>query len=147
MIRVLTREFELLRTQSLLSQEEQREYYTLWVHQVKTPISAMRLILNGEDSEQSRLLKQELFKVDQYADLALKFVKLGDIAADLVVERCDLNEIAHAAVKKYSLLFIYSKLGVEIGPLSKDIPCDRMWLGFILEQLLSNSVKYTRAGA
>ena len=146
LIRVLTREFELLRTQSLLSQEEQREYYTLWVHQVKTPISAMRLILNGEDSEQSRLLKQELFKVDQYADLALKFVKLGDIAADLVVERCDLNEIAHAAVKKYSLLFIYSKLGVEIGPLSKDIPCDRMWLGFILEQLLSNSVKYTRAG-
>ena len=63
-----------------------------------------------------------------------------------MVERCDLNEIAHAAVKKYSLLYIYSKLSVEIGTLSKDVPCDRMWLGFILEQLLSNSVKYTRSG-
>ena len=146
LIRVLTRELELLRTQSLLQQEEQREYYTLWVHQIKTPISAMRLILNGEDNEHDRLLKQELFKVDQYADLALKFVKLGDIAGDLVIERCDLNEIAHAAVKKYSLLFIYSKLSVDIGTLSKDIPCDRMWLQFILEQLLSNSVKYTRTG-
>ena len=64
LIRVLTREFEMLRTQSLLQQEEQREYYTLWVHQIKTPISAMRLILNDEDNEHSRLLKQELFKVD-----------------------------------------------------------------------------------
>ena len=146
LIRVLTRELETLRTQSMLQQEEQREYYTLWVHQIKTPISAMRLTVNDEDGEQGRLLKQELFKVDQYVDLALKFVKLCDIAGDLVVERCDLNEIARVAVKKYSLLFVYNKLSIEIGPLAKDSPCDRMWLGFILEQLLSNSVKYTRSG-
>ena len=106
----------------------------------------MRLILDAQEGESTSLLRQELFKVDQYADLALKFIKLSDIADDLVVERCDLNEIARAAVKKYSLLFIYSKLAVEIGQLAKDVPCDRMWMGFILEQLLSNSIKYTRSG-
>jgi signal transduction histidine kinase len=146
LVRSLAREYERLKTKNLIQQEEQKEYYTLWIHQIKTPISAMRLLLDSGDDESTRLLKQELFKVDQYADLALKFVKLGDISGDLVIERCDLNEIARAAVKKYSLLFIYSKLTIEIGELAKDIPCDRMWIGFILEQLLSNSVKYTRSG-
>ena len=127
-------------------QREMEEYYALWVHQIKTPISAMRLLLDANRDEQTPLLRQELFKVDQYADLALKFVKLGDIQSDLVIERCDLNEIAHAAVKKYSLLFVYSKLSARVEPLSKDVPCDRMWLEFILCQLLSNSVKYTRSG-
>lgn len=145
-IRALKQENDRLKTESIRVQEEQKEYYTLWVHQIKTPISAMRLLLDTKDDEGGKLLKQELFKVDQYADLALKFVKLGDIASDLIVERCDLNEIARAAVKKYSLFFVYSKLSVSIEPLAKDIPCDRMWLEFILCQLLSNSVKYTHTG-
>jgi len=145
-IRALKQENDRLKTESIRVQEEQKEYYTLWVHQIKTPISAMRLLLDTKDDEGGKLLKQELFKVDQYADLALKFVKLGDIASDLIIERCDLNEIARAAVKKYSLLFVYSKLSVSIEPLAKDIPCDRMWLEFILCQLLSNSVKYTHTG-
>lgn len=145
-IRALTQENERLKTESIRQQEEQKEYYTLWVHQIKTPISAMRLLLDKENGEEGKLLKQELFKVDQYADLALKFVKLGDIAGDLIIERCDLNDIARAAVKKYSLLFVYSRLTVSIDPLTRDIPCDRMWLEFILCQLLSNSVKYTHTG-
>lgn len=146
LIRALSHENEQLKTESLRLLEEQKEYYTLWVHQIKTPISAMRLLLDAKDDESTRLLKQELFKVDQYADLALKFVKLGDIASDLVIEHCDLNEIAHQAVKKYSLLFVYNKLSIQIEPLARDIPSDAMWLGFILGQLLSNSVKYTRTG-
>ena len=146
LVRMLSREHERLRALTLTQQEDQKEYYTLWIHQIKTPISAMRLILDAQEGESTSLLRQELFKVDQYADLALKFIKLSDIADDLVVERCDLNEIARAAVKKYSLLFIYSKLAIEIGQLAKDVPCDRMWMGFILEQLLSNSIKYTRSG-
>ena len=92
------------------------------------------------------LLRMELFKVEQYADLALKFIKLSDIASDLVIEQCDLNEIAHASVKKNSLLFVYQKLSVKIEPLAKSVPSDSMWLGFILGQLLSNAVKYTRTG-
>lgn len=146
LIHSLSRENERIRAESNRQQEETREYYTLWVHQIKTPISAMRLLLEAQDDETARLLRQELFKVDQYADLALKFVKLGEIANDLVVERCDLNEIARSAVKKYSLLFVCNRLSVQIDELARDVPSDSMWLGFILSQLLSNSVKYTHAG-
>jgi len=146
LIRALTQENERLKMENLCQQEEQKEYYTLWVHQIKTPIAAMRLLMDGAADERARLLRMELFRVEQYADLALKFVKLGDISGDLVAEYCDLNEIARAAVKKYSLLFVYSKLGVQIEPLDERVPTDAMWLEFILCQLLSNSLKYTRAG-
>lgn len=145
-IRVLTEDAQRLRASQLAESEEQREYYTLWVHQIKTPISAMRLLLAEQDDAQAALLRQELFKVEQYADLALKFIKLNDISNDLVIEQCDLNEIAHAAVKKYSLLFVYRKLSVKIEPLGTGVPSDSMWLGFILGQLLSNAVKYTKTG-
>ncbi len=146
LVRTLSEDGKRLRAGQLAESEEQREYYTLWVHQIKTPISAMQLLLDDRDDAQAALLKQELFKVEQYADLALKFIKLGDISGDLVIEQCDLNEIAHAAVKKYSLLFVYRKLSVRIEPLADGIPSDSMWLGFILGQLLSNAVKYTKTG-
>ena len=146
LLRALAAENAALMQRYREESEEQLSYYTIWVHQIKTPIAAMRLLLGDGAYEQERLLKMELFRVEQYADLALKFVKLGDISGDLVAEYCDLNEIAHAAVKKYSLLFVCSKLSVSIEPLSQRVPTDSMWLEFILCQLLSNSLKYTRAG-
>lgn len=146
LLRTLAAENAALQQKHREESEEQLSYYTLWVHQIKTPIAAMRLLQDGEMDERARLLRMELFRVEQYADLALKFVKLGDISGDLVAEYCDLNEIARAAVRKYSLLFVYSKLGVQIEPLEERVPTDAMWLEFILCQLLSNSLKYTRAG-
>ncbi len=146
LVRMLARESEDQGRRDRLALNEQREYYTLWVHQIKTPISAMRLLLAGRDDENARLMRQELFKVEQYADLALRFIKLSDLANDLVIERCDLNEIARAAVKKYSLLFVYGRLSVAVEPLATDVPSDSLWLGFILGQLLSNAVKYTHSG-
>ncbi|MEN6595485.1 MAG: sensor histidine kinase [Clostridiaceae bacterium] len=146
LIRTFCQESEQLRAKYNTESAEQEEYYTLWVHQIKTPISAMRLLLDNRDDENARLLKQELFKVEQYADLALKFVKLGDLSGDLVIELCDLNEIARTAVKKYSLLFVYNRLTVAIDPLVHEVVSDAMWLGFILQQLLSNCVKYTHSG-
>ena len=117
------------------AQNENLTYYTLWVHQIKTPIAAMRLVL-----------RQELFKVERYAELALQYVKLREIANDLVIERCDLGRIVRESVKKYGLLFVYKGLSVEIAPLAGSVVSDAKWLGFILEQLLSNAVKYTNEG-
>ena len=92
------------------------------------------------------MLKQELFKVERYAELALQYLKLSDIANDLVIERCDLGRIVRESVKKYGLLFVYKGLSAEIAPLDLAVVSDAKWLGFILEQLISNAVKYTNAG-
>ena len=128
------------------AQNENLSYYTLWVHQIKTPIAAMRLVLRENDSAEALVLRQELFKVERYAELALQYVKLREIANDLVIERCDLGRIVRESVKKYGLLFVYKGLSVEIAPLAGSVVSDAKWLGFILEQLLSNAVKYTKEG-
>ncbi|HWS28912.1 MAG TPA: sensor histidine kinase [Clostridia bacterium] len=122
------------------------EYYTLWVHQIKTPIAALHLVLSQMDGDEAGVIKQELFKIERYADLALRYVKLEDISSDLLIEPCDLYELARACVKKFSVLFVYQKLSVEIAPFQWQVLSDKRWLAFVLEQVLSNALKYTSAG-
>lgn len=123
-------------------------YYTLWVHQIKTPIAAMRLVMQerGEGADPDGVLSQELFKIERYADLALRYAKLRQIADDLVIERVALNLAVRESVKKFGLLFVYQKLSVDIGPIARIVTSDKRWLMFILEQILSNAVKYTKTG-
>ncbi|MDD3919955.1 MAG: sensor histidine kinase [Eubacteriales bacterium] len=135
-----------LRLQLDEAQQEQLGYYTLWVHQIKTPISAMRLVLQAMKSDETGTLYQELFKIEQYADLALRYAKLSDIASDLVIAPCDVFDVVKQSVKKHALPFVYQKLSVTISPMEKTIVTDKRWLGFILEQLLSNAAKYTHTG-
>lgn len=124
----------------------QLDYYTLWVHQVKTPIAAMRLILQQTDDKNSGVLLGELFKIEQYADLALRYVRLNDIKSNTNISVCSLNTVCAAAVKKYALLFVYKNLGVNIDLPNITVPTDEQWLSFIVEQLISNAVKYTHKG-
>ncbi|MEG1548423.1 MAG: sensor histidine kinase [Clostridia bacterium] len=128
------------------ARSDSMDYYTLWIHQIKTPISALKLVLQSRDDSQAGIIRQELFKIERYAELALRYVKLTDISSDLVIEHCDLNSVVHESVKKYGLLFVYGKLSVDIQPLADDVISDRKWLAFIIEQLLSNAVKYTHDG-
>ncbi len=127
-------------------QADSQAYYTLWAHQIKTPISAMSLVTQDMEDPRAILLRQELVKIEQYTDMAMRFARLSDIAADLVIEPCDLKETASAAVKKFSILFIYRKLSVTIGDLGKPVISDKKWLLFLIEQILSNAIKYTNAG-
>lgn len=126
---------------------ETLEYYTLWVHQIKTPIAALTLLLSDMESGQAGVMKQELFKIEQYADLALRYIKLEDIAADLVIEHCDIGAVVRECVKKFGVLIVYKRLSVDIDPIDANMLSDRRWLSFVLEQAISNAVKYTPAGS
>lgn len=145
-IATLRQQYSALKSDTLNTYKDTLDYYTLWVHQIKTPIAAMRLVLQDMPEAQTKVLLQELFKVEQYADTALRYVKLSHLSSDLILEHCDLNQLVRQCVKKYSLLFVYQKLTVEIQPLPKDVVSDKKWLAFLLEQLLSNAIKYTKKG-
>lgn len=124
----------------------QMEYYTMWVHQIKTPISAMSLGLAAKEKTDYNLLQRELFKVEQYVEMALQYIKINRLSADLLIREYDLEEIINGCVKKYAQLFIYKKLSLELYGLSVKVLTDSKWLSFVIEQLISNAIKYTNEG-
>lgn len=153
--RLLLETVELLRlrTAELASQEADRqqeliEYYTLWIHQVKTPLAAMRLILQSEGAKipEAEALRQELFKVERYMELVLGYLRIYSMSADLRLERRPVRPIAAQAVKKFATQFIYKKLSLNLADFSNQVVTDEKWLLFVLEQLISNAVKYTFSG-
>ncbi len=124
------------------------EYYTLWSHQIKTPLAAMRLVLQENPTLPAReVFAQELFKTEQYADMVLGYLRLGSIHADLSPQVLPVNALVRESVKRVSTLFIYQKeLSLQIGDLLGTILTDKKWFSFVLEQVLTNAVKYTPKG-
>lgn len=121
------------------------EYYTLWAHQIKTPIAAMRLLLQEEGSD-PRALPDELFRIEQYVEMALCYLRLDGQVSDYVLRPTDLDEVIRQALRKYAPQFIRKKIRLEYEPVARQALTDEKWLSFVLEQVLSNALKYTPGG-
>ena len=126
--------------------QEMIDYYTTWVHQIKTPISSMRLTLEKEDSEVSRRIKNNLTSIENYVDMVLAYLRLDSSTNDLVIKEVNLNKVINECVRHFSSHFIHKKIGVEILNCDTMVLSDEKWLTFIIEQLLSNALKYTKEG-
>ncbi len=128
------------------------DYFTLWTHQIKTPIAAMDLLLQYQVSEeesyyeQRKQVKEELFKIEQYVDMVLQYLRLTDGINDFVLREYNLDDIIRQAVRKYAPIFIRKKLSLEYDPVNVKVVTDEKWMVFVLEQLLSNAIKYTASG-
>ena len=118
----------------------------MWVHQIKTPIAAMDMLLQAESDLDRSQLSQQLFRIREYAEMVLTYLRMEDMGADLDLHRYDLDEIVKAAVKKYSRIFIHRHLTLGYEPLATRVLTDSKWLQFVIEQVLSNALKYTRQG-
>lgn len=125
--------------------EKAARYYTLWSHQIKTPIAAMRLLLQ-EGGENRQAMEQELFKTEQYVEMVLQYQRLGSASRDLVLRRYPLEELIRQAVRRMSTLFIHKKVSLSLAPVEAEAVTDEKWMVFVFEQVLSNAVKYTPSG-
>ena len=125
------------------------DYYTVWVHQIKTPIAAMKLNLQNEDSEFSRELQTNLFKIEQYAEMVLTYWRLNSNETDYVFSEFEIDGLIKQAIKKFSMEFINRKIALQYEEISKDIKTvtDEKWFLFVLEQIISNALKYTNEGS
>lgn len=122
------------------------EYYTIWAHQIKTPIAAMRLLLTRNDSPESAALLEELTRIEQYVEMVLNYLRLDSESTDYVIREYDLDGIVKQAVRKYAAQFISRRLPLVYEPLDCRVLTDEKWLLFVIEQILSNALKYTRTG-
>lgn len=121
------------------------DYYAMWVHQIKVPIQALRLLMSDEEKNSQQGI--ELFKIEQYVEMALSYVRLESDYTDYVLKHCDLDDIVKQAVRKYAPLFIAKKISLDIKATEMSVLTDEKWILFVIEQILSNSLKYTKSGS
>lgn len=149
-------------TDARIAKQEMLEYYNLWAHQIKTPLAAMHLLIQsyeensweeqGEEEEEKQFLdsmKMELFKTEQYVEMVMSYLRMGEMSADLSLQWYDLEKIVRQAVKKYSPLFILKNIRLDYQLKQSEkirVLTDEKWLLLVLEQILSNALKYTESG-
>jgi len=125
---------------------ELTDYYSLWAHQIKTPIAAMDLLLQEDDSPRRGELEMELLKIGQYVEMVLSYLRLDSDSTDYVLREYPLDDILRQAVRKFAKMFILKKITLDFQETGKTVLTDEKWLLFVVEQVLSNALKYTPAG-
>jgi len=146
LIRLLDRERSAIANDKDRAYREMTEYYTIWAHQIKTPIAAMRLLLQADEPPDKGELSEQLLRIEQYAEMVLQFIRLDGQGSDFVFRTVSLDDCIRQAVRKYAGWFIRKKIKLNYEPLGASVLTDEKWLVFVLEQLLSNALKYTRQG-
>ncbi len=147
LIEMLSEDKRKLRSETDMRYESTLTYFTMWVHQIKTPISAMSLALQNSDFPENAELAEGLGKIEQYVEMALLYVKLDNEDEDLVFRRCPLDRIVKQAVRRFSQQFIRKRIRLIYEPLDAEVLTDEKWLLFVVEQVISNALKYTPKGS
>ncbi len=136
-----------LQNQSELKFSEALDYFTIWAHQVKTPISAIHLLMDTGDGEYSPELREEVMKIEQYVEMLLFYLRLDSDYSDYVLKSYELDGIIKQAVRKYSKQFIRKKISLKYEGTELSTVTDEKWLLFVICQILDNALKYTPSGS
>lgn len=129
-----------------IKERELMEYYGMWSHQIKTPLAALDLMIQVLDSPVKAEMKEEVFKIQQYLDMMLQYLRMQSIQNDFRFETLAVKPLVTEVVKKYAGFFIRKNLELELNNLEGSVITDKKWLSFILEQVIFNAIKYTKAG-
>ncbi len=145
-VRALQERTAALQAQSETRYRDRLADVTLWVHQIKTPITSMRLALQNEDTPLSRRLRGELRQIEQYVEMVLVLQRLDADANDYVFRTHALDGIVKQSISKFAGEFIDRRLRLDYTPIDATVVTDEKWLSFVVDQVLSNALKYTRSG-
>lgn len=128
------------------SKNEMENYFAMWAHQIKTPITASILMIGNENSAYSEKLRLKLMQINEYTNMAINYLKLSDHSTDLDFTGVNLDKVIKSILKQYSLLFIDKHDSVQYEDNGISVISDTKWLTILIEQLVSNAVKYTENG-
>ncbi len=142
----LKEEHEYSRQKTNTDYNNMVEYYTVWAHQIKTPIASMRLQLQSEDSDLSRRLEGDLNRIEAYVEMVLTFLRLDSDSTDYVIKEINLDDVIRPSIRRFAKDFINKKLSMDFKPTQFKVISDEKWLTFVMEQVISNAVKYTKDG-
>lgn len=143
----LLSQLRAVQTELHQSQQDSQDYFSAWVHQIKTPLSALRLELQAEDSSEHRAMLAELFSMEQYVDMALCYTRLNTPTRDLVFKPVALDAVIRSVIRSFAPVMIHKRIALRYDGCTETALSDERWLRFMLEQVMSNAVKYTPSGS
>lgn len=137
-------ENKALQSKIIDERKDLEEYFLLWIHQIKTPITVCNLILGKPDADHR--LREQMIYIEEYTNMAMNYLKLLERTSDMDIYEVDLDIIISSIVKKYSLIFIEKKISLDYTHTNAKVISDAKWLSIMLEQIISNALKYTKSG-
>ena len=142
----LVNENKTLKSEMLNQKDDLNAYFLMWLHQIKTPMTVSKLLLEKPDETTNTKLKMQLMYIEQYINMAMNYLKMIDYSTDMDITQVNLDDIIKNLLKKYSLLFIHNHISLEYQSNLKYVVSDSQWLTILIEQILSNALKYTENG-
>ncbi len=135
-----------LKSEMLNQKDDLNAYFLMWLHQIKTPMTVSKLLLEKPDETTNTKLKMQLMYIEQYISMAMNYLKMIDHSTDMDITQVNLDDIIKNLLKKYSLLFIHNHISLEYQSNLTYVVSDSQWLTILIEQILSNALKYTENG-
>ena len=142
----LLNENKNLKSEMLNQKDDLNAYFLMWLHQIKTPMTVSKLLLEKPDDTTNTKLKMQLMYIEQYINMAMNYLKMIDHSTDMDITEVNLDDIIKNLLKKYSLLFIHNHISLEYQSNLAYVISDSQWLTILIEQILSNALKYTENG-
>lgn len=143
---ILLNENKNLKSEMLNQKDDLNAYFLMWLHQIKTPMTVSKLLLEKPDETTNTKLKMQLMYIEQYISMAMNYLKMIDHSTDMDITQVNLDDIIKNLLKKYSLLFIHNHISLEYQSNVTHVISDSQWLTILIEQILSNALKYTENG-
>ena len=142
----LLNENKNLKSEMLNQKDDLNAYFLMWLHQIKTPMTVSKLLLEKPNDTTNTKLKMQLMYIEQYINMAMNYLKMIDHSTDMDITQVNLDDIIKNLLKKYSLLFIHNHISLEYQSNLTYVISDSQWLTILIEQILSNALKYTENG-
>ncbi|WP_213563136.1 sensor histidine kinase [Staphylococcus auricularis] len=137
-------QLETMRREQIEYKNEIEAYFLTWVHQIKTPITASKLLLEQNHEDTVNRVRQEILQIDNYTNLSLSYLKLINQQTDMVLMKVSIDDLIRTLIKKYSIQFIQNHTKVHYEKVTDEVLTDAKWASIMIEQILNNALKYAR---
>ena len=125
-------------------QEDYKEYIELWIHEVKIPIAASKMIIENHKNEITKSIDEELDKVENYTEQALFYARSNAVEKDYIITKTNLKEIVNSAILKNKSTLLNERISLELKDLEQEVYTDSKWTTFIINQIIQNAIKYSK---
>ena len=125
-------------------QEDYKEYIELWIHEIKLPIAASKMVIENNKNEVTKSIEEEIDRIENYIEQALFYARSNTVEKDYTITKTNLQEIVNSIILKNKTILISSNIVLDLHDLEKEVYTDSKWISFILNQIIENSIKYLK---